>query len=150
MCYNPLFPLTISQTIHQATPLTLRSPRCYIPSMDCPPFPLLSPSGKPCVCLFMLFVLLTSKKKQIIKKHCLLGKVIPLTFHILFFFDIYNLFMCELACMSHLLVINQLYFLYFFGLFCLCKQSTCMMGLASTLASTGDGFLYLSGRKYKK
>jgi hypothetical protein len=56
----------------------------------------------------------------------------------------------ELACMSHLLVINQLYFLYFFGLICLCKQFTCMMGLASTLASTGDCFFYFFAKKYKK
>jgi len=44
-------------------------------------------------------------------------------------------FLCELTYMSHLLVINQLYFSNFFSLICLCKQSTHMMGLASTLAS---------------
>src|SRR6266850_6085161 len=89
------------------------------------------------MCAFCAFVLLTSKKSKLLKSTACLGKAIPFTFHILcFFLTITTHFLCELACMSHLLVINQLYFSYFFGLICLCKQSTCMMGLASTLASS--------------
>ena len=91
------------------------------------------------------------QKKQIIESTACLEKAIPFTIHILFFFlTIIIYFLCELTCMSYLLVINQLYFLYFSGLICLCKQSTCMMGVGSTLASTGDHFFYFSVRKDKR
>jgi hypothetical protein len=53
------------------------------------------------------------QKKQIIEKHCLLGKNNPFYFSHTFFLTITTYFLGELACMSHLLVINQLYFFYF-------------------------------------
>src|SRR6266850_6866268 len=108
-------------------------------------------SGKPRVCLFMLFLLVASKKSKFLKSITCLGKAIPCTFYILFFpFYKSTYFLCKLDCMSHLLFLYQLYFLYFFYFFYLCKQSTCMMSLASTLASTGDYFFYFFAKKYKK
>jgi hypothetical protein len=75
----------------------------------------------------VLFVLSVSdkQKKQIVEKHSLLGKSNPFYF-------------------------SHTFFSYIFGLICLCKQFTCIMGLASTLASTGDCFFHFSEKKYKK
>jgi hypothetical protein len=52
---------------------------------------VLPPEYMPGVYLFVLFVLLISKKSKLLKSTACLGKAIPITFHILFFFDNYNL-----------------------------------------------------------
>jgi hypothetical protein len=66
------------------------------------------------LCLLIgAFCAFQKQKKQIIEKHCLLGKSNPFYFsYTFFFFTIPTYFLYELACI-HLLVINQLYFLYF-------------------------------------
>src|SRR6267142_5371459 len=55
-------------------------------------------SGKPCVYLFMLFLLVTSKKSKFLKSITCLGKAIPCTFYILFFsFLQINLFFVQIG-----------------------------------------------------
>ena len=114
-------------------------------------------SGKPCVYLFMLFVLfllVASKKSKFSKSTACLGKAIPCTFYILFFsFLQSNMIFVQIGLYitsTFPLSMIHWYFLYFFDLIYLCKQSTCMMSLASTLASTGDYFFYFFAKKYEK
>ena len=98
-------------------------------------------SGKPCVyffMLFLLFLLVTSKKSKFLKSITCLGKAIP----------------CPIfcanwtACHIYFSFINYTFCTFF--TFSTCTQSTCMMSLASTLASTGDYFFYFFAKKYKK
>jgi hypothetical protein len=58
--------------------------------------------------------------------------------------------LCKLDHISYLLFLYQTYFLYFFDLIYLWRQSTCAMGWESSLASTGDCFFYFFAKKYEK
>ena len=101
---------------------------------------------------FRAFSACGKQKKLKFEKHCLLGKSNPLYFlHTFFSFSQFQpIFLCKLDHISHQLFFYQPYFLYFFDLIYLCKQSTCMMSLASTLASTGDYFFYFFAKKHEK
>ena len=101
---------------------------------------------------FSCFFCLWQAKKANSRKALLAWEKQSLVLFTYFFFLFYNptWFLCKLDCMSHLLFLYQWYFLYFFDLIYLCKQSTCMMSLASTLASTGDYFFYFFAKKYEK
>ena len=64
----------------------------------------------------MLFLLVASKESKISKAPPAWNKQSLLLFTYFFFLTIITYFLCELDHMSHLLVINQLFFSYFFWL----------------------------------